>query len=154
MTGPAIAAPRQKPGKPRRKSPTDPPPRSLLEGARVLVVEDDPSSRKLLSIVLTDAGANVTAVESAEEALKVLHQARPQLIVLDLILLRMGGLVFAEQVKADPETRSIVIVAVSSLSGPAAERVALSAGCAAYIRKPIDTSEFAHTVARHLGKKQ
>jgi CheY-like chemotaxis protein len=151
---PTRASPRQTRGKSHRKSPTDRAPRALLEGAAVLVVEDDASSRKLFSLVLTDAGANVTGVESAEEALNVLPQVRPQLIVLDLILSRMSGLVFAEQVKADPKTRHIVILAVSSLSGLDAERVALSAGCATYIRKPIDTSTFAQTVSRYLGKKQ
>lgn len=154
MTRPIGASARQTTGKSRRTSPNDPAARSLLEGASVLVVEDDPSSRKLFSLVLTDAGASVTAVESAEEALTVLPQLRPQLIVLDLILSRMSGLVFAEQVKADPKTRHIVILAVSSLSDLDVERIALSAGCATYIRKPIDTSTFAHTVSRYLGKKQ
>jgi CheY-like chemotaxis protein len=78
----------------------------------VLVVEDDAASRKLEAVVLTDAGALVTAVESAEEAAIALSRQRPD-----------------------------------------AERVALRAGCAAYLRKPIDTETFAAAVAKHLGHK-
>ena len=118
----------------------------------MLVVEDDPASRKLVTLLLTDVGANVTAVGSAEEALSSLPAVHPELIVLDLILSRMSGLVLAEQLKSNPKTRSIVIVAVSSLGSPEAERVARSAGCIAYIRKPFDTSTFALSVAGYLGE--
>jgi two-component system cell cycle response regulator len=119
----------------------------------VLVVEDDAASRKLEAVVLTDAGALVTAVESAEEAAIALSRQRPDVIVLDLVLPRMGGLVFVELLKSDPANRDVVVIAVSSLNGPDAERVALRAGCAAYLRKPIDTETFAAAVAKHLGHK-
>jgi CheY-like chemotaxis protein len=117
----------------------------------ILVVEDDLASNKLLNLLLTDAGASVTAVSSAEAALEVLETSSPALIVLDLILPRMAGLVLVEQVKADPKTRDIVILAVSALNGPEVERVALASGCAAYLRKPVDTATFARLVAMHLG---
>jgi CheY-like chemotaxis protein len=124
-----------------------------LRGRSVLLVEDDAASRKLEAVVLTDAGALVTAVDSAEEALAALGQRKAEVIVLDLVLPKMGGLVLVEQLKADPATRDIVIIAVTSLNGPDAERVALRAGCAAYLKKPIDTQTFAATVARYLGGK-
>lgn len=141
---------RRSPRRPDKKS--DIPARPSLEGERILVVEDDAASRKLLSLLLTEAGARVTAVASAEEALDVLATARPRLIVLDLILCRMGGLTFAEQLKSNEDTCHIVIVAVSALASPEAERIALKAGCVAYVQKPIDTSTFADLVASHLGE--
>lgn len=117
----------------------------------MLLVEDDAASRKLEAVLLTEAGALVTAVESAEEAITVLARRKPDVVVVDLILPRMGGLVLVEQLKTDPATKDIVVVAVTSLNGGDAERVALRAGCAAYLKKPIDTQTFAATVASHLG---
>jgi CheY-like chemotaxis protein len=122
-----------------------------LSGHSVLLVEDDAASRKLEAVLLTDAGALVTAVDSAEEAIAVLARRKPDAVVLDLILPRMGGLVLVEQLKTDPATKDIVVIAVTSLNGADAERVALRAGCAAYLKKPIDTQTFAATVASYLG---
>lgn len=130
-----------------RKSPRRPEAPPGLAGISVLVVEDDAANRKLFALLLTGAGARVTSVASAEEAQVAIAERQPRVIVLDLVLPRLGGLTFVEQLKADPATRSIVVIAVTSLNGPEAERVALRAGCVGYLKKPIDTETFAATVA-------
>jgi len=147
---PPPSTPRSKrPGRkapaPKRKGRAHP-----IRGRSVLLIEDDAASRKLEAVVLTDAGALVTAVDSAEEGLTALGQRKADVIVLDLVLPKMGGLVLVEQLKADPATRDIVIIAVTSLNGPDVERVARRAGCAAYLKKPIDTQTFAATVGSYL----
>lgn len=125
-----------------------------LEGVRVLVIEDDAASRKLETILLSSEGALVTAVVSAEEALAVLARMRPEVIVLDLVLPRMGGLTLVEQLKADPATEKLVFVAVTALNGPEAERTAKMSGCAGYIRKPVDAETFASVVASYRGEQK
>jgi len=124
-----------------------------LRGVPILVVEDDPPSAKLAALLLKQHGANVRIAPNAEEALKVLEHFHPRLVVLDLVLPRMGGLLFAHQVKADPRFCDTVIVAATVINGPEVERVAREAGCAAYIRKPIDTETFAATLADCLESK-
>ena len=121
-----------------------------LANVVVLVVEDDAPNRKLISLVLSNAGAEVTSVESAEEALAVLNQLAPTVVVCDLMLPALEGLELARKIKAEPATKSIVVVAVSVLNGPEVERAALAAGCAAFIHKPIDTDTFAATIAAQL----
>lgn len=124
-------------------------PRSL-RGLRVLVVDDDPASAKLLAVVLGGEGCEVRTAASAEEASQALPEFGPAVIVVDLVLPLMGGLVFAEQVKADPKTAAIVIIAVSAFNGRPTEQAALAAGCAAYFRKPIDPLQFPARVCAAL----
>jgi CheY-like chemotaxis protein len=126
-------------------------PRLRLQDLPVLVVDDDPASAKLVSIVLRGEGSVTRIAESAEEALAILPTFHPRLIVLDLVLPLMSGLLFAQKLKADPETREIVIVAVTAFNGPEAERMAKDAGCALYIRKPIDPIGLPKLLSTHLG---
>lgn len=114
---------------------------AALAGLPMLIVEDDAASSKLLALILTDAGALVQAASSAEEALDVLVAWRPRVILVDLVLPRMGGLLFVETLRKDRSFDDITIVAVTSLNGPNTERTALSAGCDAYLLKPVDTDE-------------
>jgi two-component system cell cycle response regulator DivK len=124
--------------------------RPQLQGIPVLVVDDDPASAKLLSILLRAEGCDTRSASSAEEAVVVLGSFRPHVIVLDVILPLMGGLLFAQRLKADPATRDIVIIAVSAVSGVAAKQGALDAGCAAFLPKPIDPLTFPNFVRDHL----
>jgi CheY-like chemotaxis protein len=121
-----------------------------LNGVPVLIVDDDPASMKLMSVLLTADGCDIRGARSAEEALKVLATFKPRAIVLDLILPLMSGLLLAQILKTNPETRDIVIVAVTVLNGPATARVAREAGCAAYVRKPIDALSFPKVLLGHL----
>jgi CheY-like chemotaxis protein len=123
----------------------------LLAGVPLLVVEDDPPSRRLLRAVLEGEGSELRVATSAEEALSVLESFRPRLIVIDLILPLMGGLVLAQTLKANPLTSSIPLVAVTAFNGAAAERMALDVGFVAYVRKPMDPASFCQLVVEHLG---
>ena len=122
-----------------------------LEKLRVLVVDDDPASAKLMSIILRAEGCEICCAGSAEEAQPLVGSFRPRLIMLDLVLPFMSGLSFAQQLKADPATRDIVIVAVSAYNGYGAERAATEVGCALFLRKPIDPVRFPQLLATYLG---
>jgi CheY-like chemotaxis protein len=147
------SAPRRLPRTARTTSsaPTDLQPPSRVTGASALVVDDDPASAKLLAVLLRGEGFHVRVAGSAEEALDQLRTFQPHAVVLDLVLPLMSGLLLAQRLKADPATRDIVLIAVTSLSGSEGEAVALQAGCAAYLRKPIDALSFADDVLALLG---
>jgi CheY-like chemotaxis protein len=121
-----------------------------LIGLPILVVEDDPASARLLVVVLANEGADVRVARSAEEAVTILREFAARIIIVDLILPRMSGLLLVAQLKADPATSGLTIIAVSVVDGPETERMALAAGCAAYIRKPIDVETFAATIIANL----
>ena len=122
-----------------------------LAGVPVLIVDDDAASAKLVSVALKAEGCLTLITSNAEDALAALSSFRPRAIVLDLILPRMSGLLFTQQIKADAATRDVVVIAVSAFNGPDAERVAMSAGCAAYLRKPIDPIALPELLLTHLG---
>jgi two-component system cell cycle response regulator/two-component system cell cycle response regulator DivK len=121
-----------------------------LDGVRVLVVEDDPPSLRLLRAVLQGEGYDVRFATSAEEAFALLETFRPAVMIVDLILPLMSGLLFAQQLKSNPVTRDIPLLAVTAFNGHAAERVALDAGFAAYVRKPLDPGDFCELLRRTL----
>jgi CheY-like chemotaxis protein len=114
----------------------------MTVGPPVLVVDADLSSAKHLSQLIRGEGADVHVVHSAEEALPILYDRRPRAVVLDLVLPRMSGLLLVQLIKAEPWGRDIVVLAVTAINGPEGERVALDAGCAAYIRKPVNAEHF------------
>jgi CheY-like chemotaxis protein len=124
-----------------------------LQGAAVLLVEDDPPSLRLLQAMLRVEGCDVRSATSAEEALFLLRTFRPSLIVIDLILPLMSGLLLAQRLKADPSTQDIALVAATAFNGPAVERVALATGFCAYVRKPIDPNAFCELLRATLEGK-
>jgi two-component system cell cycle sensor histidine kinase/response regulator CckA len=116
-----------------------------LRGLRVLVVEEDPASAKLLNVLLSVEGAHVKTVYNAEEAAIAVETFNPHVIVLELVLPFMSGLLFAQRLKSNPETRDILIVAVTAFNGPETERVTRNAGCAVYVRKPRERQRMSPT---------
>jgi CheY-like chemotaxis protein len=114
-------------------------------------VDDDPPSLKLLTVVLANEGCDVRATPTAEDALVSLRTFQPRVIVVDLVLPLMGGLLFAEHVKADPATADIPLIAVTAFKGWEAEQVAKASGFALYVQKPIDPDTFPELLLTLLG---
>lgn len=144
-------APRSKPPHRSHVPPTgESRPGGALHGVPVLVIEDDPASARLVSTILSNEGGIVRTAGSAEEGLALLRTFIPRILVVDLVLPRMSGLLTVRQLKAKPSTRDIPVIAVSALNGPETERLALEAGCAAYLAKPIDYEGFVDLLVRLL----
>jgi len=123
----------------------------LLAGVPILIVDDDAASAKLVAVTLSAEGCRTLVAGSADEALAVLPDFAPRAIVLDLILPRMSGLLLAQQLKANPATRDIVLIAMSAFNGAETELIARAAGCVAYLRKPIDAIALPQLLLNHLG---
>lgn len=113
----------------------------------VMVVEDDATHRKLMTVVLQNGGYHVCEKCSAEEAFQAIIAAPPDLILLDLKLPGMDGLTLARQLKQDGRARHIPIVAVTAAIEQFTRDDALRAGCDAYLAKPVDTRKLAEQVA-------
>jgi CheY-like chemotaxis protein len=105
----------------------------------ILVIEDNPSHLKLAHHVLSAAGYHVNDAGAAGQAVAAIKADKPQLILMDLELPGMDGLALVRQLKADPETADIQIVAVTSYPERFSRAEALAAGCVGYIAKPINT---------------
>ncbi len=113
---------------------------------RILLVEDNPANQLLAAAVLERDGFEVLVVEAADEALAAIGLKRPDLILMDIQLPEVDGLTLTRQLKADPSTALIPIVAMSAHAMAVDRDNALAAGCAGFITKPIDTRLFADQV--------
>jgi two-component system cell cycle response regulator DivK len=116
----------------------------------ILIVEDDPLSRELVVDLLEAAGYTVLQAEDGIGLLERVKREQPALILLDLQLPGVDGFTLARQLKSDPETRGIPVLAVTAYAQPGKRERALQAGCDGYFPKPINTKELVQTVARLL----
>ena len=115
----------------------------------VLLVEDNPISRQMFHQLL-DKQFEVVEAESAEEAQARLQEMTPDLILMDVQLPGLDGLTFTRQLRSDPTTAHIPIVALSAYALSSDVQRALDAGCSDYLIKPIDILTFTDRVARAL----
>lgn len=116
----------------------------------ILVVEDNEANQMLTSSVLERAGYRVQIAGTTQEALERLSAQAPDLILMDIQLPGRDGLDLTRQLKADPATASIPIVALTALAMLGDRDRTLAAGCAGYISKPINTRTFAAEVRKFL----
>ena len=121
-----------------------------MNGERILIVDDDPMSVKLVRALLTGEGHIVRSAKSAEEALTVLKTFDPRLILIDIQLPEVDGLELARQLRSNPSTHKVSIVALTAYAMRGDEQKARSAGCDGYITKPIDIRTLTSTVSRFL----
>lgn len=84
-----------------------------LQGIQVLVVDDDADNLELITFILEQSGAIVTSVSSAEEALQLLYQTQPNLLIADVGMPRMDGYTFLRQVRALPPKQGGQVPAIA-----------------------------------------
>ncbi|MET0385674.1 MAG: response regulator [Polyangiales bacterium] len=116
----------------------------------ILVVDDNPENLKLILFILSTGGYELTTANDAHEALGILAERAPDLILLDLQLPGMDGLELTRKLRARVDTREIPIVAVTAYAMKGDELKARDAGCNDYIVKPIDKRALRALVKRYL----
>jgi two-component system cell cycle response regulator DivK len=122
--------------------------------ATVLVVEDNPASMKLTTMLLHGAGFSALCAVDAESGLRLARGERPDLILMDIQLPGMDGLAATAILKEDPATASIPVIALSALAMKADEERSQTAGCDAYIVKPLRYKELYAVMERLLAEPQ
>jgi two-component system, cell cycle response regulator DivK len=125
----------------------------MTEPNLVLVVEDNEANQLLARAVLEREGFEVRIASSALEAEDTIRERAPDVVLMDLQLPGEDGLSFARRLKADPSTSEIPVVALTAHAMTGDRELALDAGCAGYIAKPIDTRTFGFDVRRHLRER-
>ncbi|MDP3121497.1 phosphate regulon transcriptional regulator PhoB [Polynucleobacter sp.] len=107
----------------------------------ILVVEDEPSIAELISINLTYAGYAVSRALQADEALLLLRNAKPDLVILDWMMPGKSGVQFARELKSNPATQSIPILMLTAKGEEADKVLGLDAGADDYVTKPFSPKE-------------
>lgn len=119
--------------------------------ARILYVEDDPSSARLVQRVLEAEGFEVRIVTDGIAALEAARQLRPDLILMDINISGLDGYEVTTRLRALEELKEVPIVAVTAATLRGDRERALIAGCDGYIPKPIDVDRFPQQVEAFLG---
>jgi CheY-like chemotaxis protein len=120
----------------------------------ILVVDDNEAGMMLACSVLQREGFQVDSAGRAEEVLQSLSTHTPDLILMDVQLPGQDGLSLTRQLKADPSTASIPIVALTAHAMAGDQEAALAAGCIGYISKPINTRTLGNQVREFLVEPQ
>jgi CheY-like chemotaxis protein len=116
----------------------------------ILVVDDNDAGLLLVCAVLELDGFSVESATSSVEVLERLNVGIPDLILMDVQLPGQDGLSLTRQLKADPGTAAIPVVALTAHAMAGDREQALAAGCIGYISKPIDTRTFGDDVRQYL----
>lgn len=128
--------------------------RSERERPCVLVVEDNPVNLELAVALLEAEGCRVLTATTADEGIGLVAAQRPHLILMDIQLPGKTGYEATRQLKADPATAAIPIVALTAQAMTGDREKALAAGCDEYCTKPLDTGRFRALLHRHLGVQE
>jgi two-component system cell cycle response regulator DivK len=117
---------------------------------RILVVEDNPDNRILITDVLASLNYEVLVAVDGEEGVHVAQTEIPDLILMDLSLPKLDGWTAASQIKANATLSHVPIIALTAHAMVGDREKALEAGCDDYVSKPIDLRELASKLTHYL----
>jgi len=126
---------------------------SALEGLSVLVVEDSADTRESLRILLEHLGAQVSVARDGREALGILRDADPDVVLCDLRMPRMDGFEFMRELNGRPSPAHPPVVAMSGLTSESVRQRARDAGFKGHIRKPFSDAAIVAAVSKALTDK-
>ena len=121
---------------------------------QVLVVEDEPAQRELLTYNLEKEGFAVRSAGNGEEALLMIAEAPPDLVILDWMMPRVSGIEVCRQLKSRNETRHIPIIMLSARSEDVDTVRGLETGADDYVIKPYSVSELMARARTQLRRTQ
>jgi CheY-like chemotaxis protein len=116
----------------------------------ILIVDDNQSNVRLMEAVLECGKYEIKSAADAEEALQLLRDWQPCLILMDIQLPGIDGLELTRRLKQDPKYENVAIVALTAYAMKGDAERALAAGCDGYISKPVDTRTFSGVIEGYL----
>ncbi|KAM3112940.1 response regulator [Phormidesmis sp. 146-33] len=121
-----------------------------LEGIHVLVVDDETDTRTLLAFLLQSYGAEVTLAASAIDALALLTDIQPNLLLSDLGMPDVDGYGLIQQVRAMPEFEHLPAIALTAYAAETTQQKVFAAGFQQHIPKPADPASLVAAIARQV----
>jgi two-component system phosphate regulon response regulator PhoB len=121
-----------------------------MTAPHVLVVEDEPAQREVLTYNLSAEGYRTSAAATGEEALMLVREDRPDLVLLDWMLPSVSGIEVCRQIKAKAETRDVAIIMLSARSEEMDKVRGLETGADDYVVKPYTVAELLARVRTQL----
>lgn len=129
--------------------------RTLLEGTRVLIVDDDPDARTLIHRVFKRYGAKVTEAETVDEALNLLTQSPPAVLISDIGMPKRDGYDLIQAVRSKGYSAdALPAIALTAFARPEDQKHSLVAGFQKHLAKPVDTHALIEAVAVLVGESR
>ena len=122
----------------------------MPNNSTILYVEDNIDNRTLVRRILMAEGYNLLEAINATEALEILKNTQPDLILMDINMPDMDGYSLTAQIKSTPGLESIPIIALTANVMRGDRERSLEAGCDGYIQKPIDIDALSEQIERFL----
>jgi two-component system, cell cycle response regulator DivK len=123
-----------------------------LANELILVVEDNEQSRKLVRDVLRFKGYEIIEAETGEDGVRLAQERRPSLVLMDIRLPGMDGIEALGRLRAEAETRSIPVLAMTASVMTEHRQKIMDAGFDAFQSKPINLKEFVAAVEQLLDR--
>ncbi|MCC6905910.1 MAG: response regulator [Anaerolineae bacterium] len=117
----------------------------------ILIIEDNPDNRVLITDMLHSMGYQVIEAPDGDSGVRLAHQHRPALILMDLSLPSKDGWQATREIKNSPELAHIPVVALTAHAMRGDRERALEAGCDEYLTKPVSLGELSRTFSAVLG---
>ena len=121
-----------------------------MVGELILIIEDNEKNRKLARDVLQVKGYKTIESETAEEGLKLALEKSPALVLMDIQLPGMDGITALKQLRANPQTKSIPVIAITASAMTNNRQAMLAEGFDGYQSKPINLKDFLGELERVL----
>jgi PAS domain S-box-containing protein len=125
-----------------------------LVGIRALIVDDDADARELLTFLLEVNGAIVTTADSAVQALHLIEQSRPDILLSDIGMPDMDGYTLLRTIRQSEQNRSIPAIALTAYAGDLDRQQAIQVGFHHHVTKPIDPDTVTAIVLKLAGKQK
>jgi CheY-like chemotaxis protein len=119
--------------------------------ANILIVDDNALTQQLCAILLCAQGFRTAGVEDGRAAADIISRKRPDLVLLDIELPGESGLEILRQIKGDPGTRSLPVVAMTAFAMRGDKERFMAAGFDAYLAKPFFLNQLLATIAPFVG---
>ncbi len=126
---------------------------SFNQKATILYVEDNPDNRMLIRRILLSEDYGLLEAQNAAQALEVLENSHPDLILMDINMPDMDGYTLTSRIKTMPGFERVPIIALTANVMRGDKEKTLEAGCDGYIQKPIDVDHLVREVERFLSRR-
>jgi len=120
-------------------------------GLHVLVIEDEPNISEAIRFILRRDGWAVTVLDSGERALTTIHQARPDLVILDVMLPGVSGFDVLRTIRADRTVHNLPVIMLTAKGQAAARELARDSGASLFMAKPFANAELLAAVRQLAG---
>ena len=118
--------------------------------AKILIAEDEPDIRNLITLTLRHAGHEVATADDGQAAYEQAREVAPALIILDVKMPRLNGYEACKRIKADPALKDVPVVFLTVRGADREVQEGFEAGAAEYLVKPFAPAELIQCVARLL----